>query len=122
MTIQLDRPISRFRNDISATSGTGDAEPVFLGGWSAALGYYQQPAEPVTHKTTVSNDAQTENTQVNIFGPQVGLRNKISAYRARRRLNRSFRRNQREFENVMGHVAHDSAAQRELQTIWTLGH
>jgi hypothetical protein len=49
------------------------------------------------------------------------LRNKLSAYRARRRLNRSYRRNEREFDSKVDRLAHDPAAQRELTTIWTSG-
>ena len=118
MTIQLDRPTSRSGNDRSAGAGTEDPESVFIGGWAGALGYYNQ--QPVAHVTPDTNDFDGD-TEANIFAPQVGLRNKISAYRARRRLNGTFRRNQREFHAVLGSVAHDPAAQRELQASWTLG-
>ena len=122
MTIQLDRPTFRSSNDMSATAVTGDPEPVFVGGWSAALGYYnQQPAARVTPETNDSDDIEGD-TEVNIFARQIGLRNKITAHRARRRLNRTYRRNQREFDAVLNNVAHDPASQRELQASWTLGH
>ena len=71
----------------------------------------------VTPETNDSDD-----TEVNIFARQIGLRNKITAHRARRRLNRTYRRNQRQFHTVMDNVVHDPAAQRELQASWTLGH
>jgi hypothetical protein len=121
MTTQVDT------HSISASSQTMrfddfDGAPlgVLLGARMAAgeITVYR----PAHTAATVEPDlTETVDAEINIFAPQVGLRNKITAYRSRRRLNRSFRRDQREFDNVLDAVAHDPAGQRELKTIWTIG-
>lgn len=121
MTIQLDQPTAQIAADTSAArtpSVTGDADLLFVGGWNAALTYHQA-AERVTIETGALGDCQSKDPECNIFASPFGLSNKVSAYRARRRLNRTFRRNQAEFDNAMNVVAHDPAGQREIQAIWT---
>jgi hypothetical protein len=121
MTIQLDTHTAPTRNQVAAPRSHDD-QPLFIGGWSAALDYHHpRPAEPITDETTIPDDFEGAGTEVNIFARQHGLRNKLSAFQARRRLNRTFRRNQREFDTVMNNAAHDPAGQRELHTSWTLG-
>jgi hypothetical protein len=89
---------------------------VFVGGWSAARDYVTyRPSEA----QTTSPDEIAADVEIDIFAPQLGLRNKLSALRARRRLNRAFRRNQRALEHALDAVAHDPAGQLELQSIWT---
>ncbi len=116
MPVQLDTPTP------AITTADSEDQPfgVLLGGWAAAreiTAYQPARLEPIVERVGgVKPDVET-----NIFAPQVGLQNKIDAYRARRRLNRAFRRNQRKFEHVLDAVAHDPAGQRELKTIWTIG-
>jgi hypothetical protein len=100
----------------TAENSADHSPSVFVGGWAAAHDFVAYcPSEPETIKPR--HDA--ENTDTNIFAPQTGLGNKVGAFRARRRLNRAFRRDQAAFEHAMDAVVHDPAGQRELQSIWT---
>ena len=49
-----------------------------------------------------------------------GWRQAMEARYAIYRLNRQFRRQQREFEDVMDQCRHDAAAQREIALIWAV--
>lgn len=113
MTAQIDSQSPT----VQSVSDFDEPFGVLLGSWTAAreiAAYRAADVEPA--------DCAESETETDIFGRQVGLRNKLSAYRARRRLNRAFRRNQREFDIAINGLAHDPGAQRELTAIWTLGH
>jgi hypothetical protein len=62
-----------------------------------------QPLAPVAEQTTIVRS---------------GLRARLRAAAECRRLNRAFRRRQREFFSAVDAVSHDPAAQRELSGIW----
>jgi hypothetical protein len=116
MTLQIDTPATISSEFFAGPDSAEEMPNLFVGGWSAAREYVAY--RPSETETTAPGESPAD-VEMNIFAPQRGLRNKLSALRARRRLNRSFRRDQRAFEHVMDAVAHDPAGQRELQTIWT---
>jgi hypothetical protein len=47
-----------------------------------------------------------------------GLRSWAAAYRERHRVNRAFRRQQREFQQAFDACEHSPSGQRDLQTMW----
>lgn len=120
MTMQIDTySISASTQPMRSDDFDNPPFGVLLGAWSAAREITaHHPAD--TAATAQPDVAETVDAEINIFAPQVGLRNKITAYRTRRRLNRSIRSDQREFDAAMNNVSHDPSAQRELQTSWTL--
>lgn len=120
MTVQVDAPTATTHSHVPPLGGTQDAL-ICIGGWAALIGYYQQAAGPVSDEAAVADGSEGDSPEVNIFARQIGIQNKLSAFRARRRLHRSYRRNQAELENAMDAGAHDPASQRELQASWTLG-
>ncbi|HEX4432472.1 MAG TPA: hypothetical protein VHZ96_24580 [Frankiaceae bacterium] len=116
MTLQIDTSAT-ISSEFFARSDTAEGMPsVFVGGWSAAREYVAH--RPNETETTTPGQIAIDG-EVNIFAPQIGVRNQLSALRARRRLNQEFRRNQHAFEHAMDAVAHDPAGQSELQSIWT---
>lgn len=86
---------------------------LFLGGWQAHLRFAK-------HDGAVDPYAAAASPVVETVRPD--LRSKLSARYRVYRLNRAFRRNQREFDRAMDCIVHDVAGQRELQTSWTLRH
>ncbi len=95
-------------SDISQAEAAEDT-PVFVGAWEAHRNYVAQEA-PVA--AVQIEEEQTASGR--------GIRQAVAARYAVYRLNRAFRRNQREFEDVMDCCVHDPAGQRELQMSWTL--
>ena len=116
MTLQIDIPGAIDADFPPRPDPVDDIPTLLLGGWVAARDYLAY--RPSESETTQPGDGASD-VEANIFAPQSGLRNKLRALRARRRLNRTFRRNQRAFENAIDAVAHDPAGQRELRSIWT---
>lgn len=116
MTLQIDTPANINSEFFARPDSVEEMPNVFVGGWSAARDYVTY--RPNETQTTTPGEIAAD-LDFNIFAPQLGLRNRLSALRARRRLNRASRGNQRAFEFAMNAVAHDPAGQRELQSIWT---
>lgn len=87
--------------------------PLLLGGWQA----YQRfvPTRPAS-----TPDPLTAPTEAIVPASPTGLKARLSRRFEVYRVNRAFRRNQREFDNAMDSVAHDPAGQRELKTSWDL--
>jgi hypothetical protein len=116
MTLQIDIPATISGEFFARPDSAEEMPGVFVGGWSAAREYVAY--RPSETETTTPGEIAAD-VEINIFAPQTGLRHKLSALRARRSLNRAFRRNQHAFEHAMDAAAHDPAGQRELQSIWT---
>jgi hypothetical protein len=97
-------------SDVSRAETTEEAL-VFIGAWEAHRNYTRQ-------ESTAPGVVEIEEA------PDTSGRGRIrQAFAARYavyRLNRQFRRNQREFDQAMDHINHDDAGQRELHMSWTL--
>ncbi len=100
-------PTQATASDVSQAE-TAEDTPVFVGAWVAHRNYAPQDSAV----TAVEIEEQR------ITGGPRGIRQAWAARYAVYRLNRAFRRNQREFDRAMDHIAHDPAGQRELQTSW----
>jgi hypothetical protein len=79
---------------------------VVLGGWEVRRQALREPGLATGQERTV--------------GGRSRIRQALAARYAVYRLNRQFRRNQREFDQAMDRIGHDAAGQRELQLSWTL--
>lgn len=107
--------------NVAPLPGWADAAD-FAAAWTALLNPLRSLPEAAPPTDDVPEEVPPESAQAEPTAGSIrtGLRAKLSAYAERRRVNRAFRRNQREFESVMDACVHDPACQRELQTIWSI--
>jgi hypothetical protein len=109
MTVQVTIPTQRTTREVSQAEQAEQA-PVFVGPWD-------------THSDNLGQEPTTAPAEIQVEQPQTdrrGIRQALAARYAVYRLNRRFRRNQREFDRAMDHLAHDPSGQQELQMSWTL--